>query len=511
MWSRLTLSTVVVAAAVFAIAAGVRLSWIAREPFFVDEAFSARFSSDSPARMLDLTARDTHPPLYYLGLSAWRRFAGDSVGGLRSFSVAWSLIGLAALALLARQLVGDRGGEFAVLAAAAVHPLDVQFAQTARMYSQFAALSTLAAWLLWRWMSSTRTREKKKTLGWAAAYGAVAILLLHTHYLAPVFLVAQGIFALAYFACRCRWADFGVYLGCAAAAAVAFLPWLVRVLHFRDGLYSESHLRWIPVPKLGDGVGMLFHELVSGRVSFGMPWSMFMSWAAVGCVAGAALLILRSVVRPAIEVSPDDRAPYSLRAGYAAWLLFGPVALALGVSWIYQPILYPPRFAVVVLPPFLILLGLAVAEIRSVRWKGIAVAALAVLLVSSSAVETVAISTAGVEDFVRLWETGPAPDRVAFFPAYAAKTASYYLGKRLRSATRKEVESVIAAGLTPRLWVCTTRDWRPAVPADSDYRDWLLAQGRNRVLIHTDTLEVIQVQIGRAEEPPPAAAPVGGS
>lgn len=323
--------------------------------------------------------------------------------------------------------------------------------------------------------------------------------------------MAQGIFALAYFARRRRWSDFGVYLGCAAAAAAAFLPWLVRVLHFRDGLYSENHLRWIPVPGLGDGVGMLFHELVSGRASFGMPWSMFMSWAAVGCVAGAALLILLSVVRPAVEVSPDDRAPYSLRAGYAAWLLFGPVALALGVSWIYQPILYPPRFALVVLPPFLILLGLAVAEIRFVRWKRAAVAVLVALLVTSTAVDTAAISTAGVEDFVRLWETGPAPDRVVFFPAYGAKTASYYLGKRLRSATREDAESAIAAGLTPRLWVCTTRDWRPAGPADSDYRDWLLAQGRNRVLVHTDTLEVIEVQIDRAEENRPAAAPAGGS
>ena len=373
------------------LAGAVRLIGLTREPLFVDEAFSARFSTLEVNRILDLTARDIHPPLYYLGLASWRGVFGDTVWGLRAFSVLWSLIGLGALALLARRLVGDTGALLAVITMAVVHPLDVYFAQTARMYSQLAALSTLAAWLLWRWMISVIDEDRvRKWSKWAVAYAITAVLMLYTHYLGVVVLMAQGIFALGYFAHKRRWFSLGSYLLCAGLSAAAFWPWIARVLRFRDELYSQRHLIWIPATGINDGVGILFRELMRGRVPLRAPWTSLTLLAAFCIVVGAAFLLVRSTVRPAIQTNSStclDR----LRLGYALWLLVGPVAIAIVVSGLYHPIYYPPRFALLVLPPFLILLGRAFEQLGSLHWRWPAAALVFVLVAASTSAPTVPV------------------------------------------------------------------------------------------------------------------------
>ena len=60
------------------VAAGVilrslRLSW---QPIWWDEGYSVYFATESLPRMLWLTARDIHPPLYYALLHAWLGVTG---------------------------------------------------------------------------------------------------------------------------------------------------------------------------------------------------------------------------------------------------------------------------------------------------------------------------------------------------------------------------------------------------------------------------------------------------
>ncbi|MCJ7755575.1 MAG: glycosyltransferase family 39 protein, partial [Thermoanaerobaculales bacterium] len=431
--------------------------------------------------------------------SAWRGSFGDSVYALRSFGVLWSLIGLGALALLARQLVGDRGAVLAVMAAAVVHPLDFHFAQTARMYSQLAALSTLTAWMLWRWMMSSGVGDRAIAARCAAAYGATAVLLLYTHYLGVVVLVAQGVFALVFFARRRSWFSLSAYLVCAAAVAAAFWPWFLRVLNFRDGLYSMNHLRWIPESGIEDGVGILFHELMWGTTPLPASWSLIARMAAGCAVVGATFLLVRSFVRPTVDSPSSGLTPHGLRVGYAAWLLIGPVGLVLAVSWVYHPIFYPPRFALLVLPPFLVLLGLAVVEIDSVRWKKFVVAVVVGIMAMSTVVEAVVVTRPRMDDLVQVWDVQDEPELVVFFPAHAAKIASYYLGQRVRSATREDVESAVATGAPIRIWVATTRDWRPESATNAWFRDWLLTCGPSRILVRSHDLEVIQIELGSVD------------
>ena len=479
------------------LAGGVRLAGLTRESLFVDETFSARFSTLEVDRVLDLTARDVHPPLYYLGLASWRGFFGDTVWDLRAYSVLWSLIGLGALALLAKDLAGGKEALLVVIALAVVHPLDVYFAQTARMYSQLAALSTLAAWLLWRWMISVVDEDRlSKWSKWAVAYAATAVLMIYTHYLGAVVLVTQGIFALGYFAFTRRWSCLGGYLVCAGLSAAAFLPWIAQVLRFRDDLYSQRHLIWIPATGINDGVGILFRELMRGRVPLRAPWTSLTLLAAFCIVVGAAFLLVRSTVRPAIQTNSStclDR----LRLGYALWLLVGPVAIANVVSGLYHPIYYPPRFALLVLPPFLILLGRAFEQLGSLHWRWHAAALVFVLVAASTVVQSAVISRIHVDDFVELWSSKGQPAAVVFFPSQADRIASYYLGVRVRSATREDMDELVTTDASASIWVCTTGDWRPRSRADREFRKWLLALGPHRSLVRTDDLAVVQVQLGR--------------
>jgi len=495
-WGRRGVRIATLVVAVVVVTGAVRLAGLTREPLFVDEAYSARFSSGATNRILDLIAKDVHPPAYYLGLAAWQGLLGDSVWGLRAFSVVWSLLGVGALMLLARSLTRSWAAVLAVAAMIAVHPLDVAFAQTARMYSQLAALSTFAAWLLWRWMTVVADDDGVKTwFGWAAAYTATAMFLLHTHYLAVVLLIAQGMFSLGLFAFNRRWFSFGGYVICAGVTAVAFLPWIDRVLRFRDGLYSQPHLGWIPETGVGDGVRMLFRELLWGGVRLHAPWASLATVAAACIVVVATFLLVRSICRPAHGRCSED-ALDNLRLGYALWLLVGPVAIAVVVGFLYHPVYYPPRFAVLVLPPFLILLGRAYDEFGPPCSRWVATAVTLALLAGSTVIQAVVVSGVRVDGFVELWQTARRPAMVVFFPRHAAKTVSYYLNERIRSATPSDVEGLVAAGGQETIWVCTVRTKRPRSSVDREFRRWLLALGPRRRLVRDDDLEVVRVRVG---------------
>jgi hypothetical protein len=102
-----------------------------------------------------------------------------------------------------------------------------------------------------------------------------------------------------------------------------------------------------------------------------------------------------------------------------------------------------------------------------------------------------------MDGFVELSRSRGQPARVVFFPSSADRIASYYLGERVRSATREDVDKLVETGASASIWVCTTRDWRPRSRADRKFRKWLLALGPHHSLVRTDDLEVVQLQLGR--------------
>ena len=101
--------------------------------------------------IIEGTASDIHPPLYYILLRGWREFLGDSEFGLRSFSAFAGILTVAATIALGRLFFHTRAGPpigrsdpnpcCAFLAA--VNPALVYYSQETRMYSLLGLLTAV--------------------------------------------------------------------------------------------------------------------------------------------------------------------------------------------------------------------------------------------------------------------------------------------------------------------------------------------------------------------------------
>ena len=79
------------------LALGLRLIRLSYQPLWWDEGWSLYFATTNVRNMLELTAVDIHPPLYYLLLHFWIRLFGPGLISVRFLSV---LIGTATIPLL---------------------------------------------------------------------------------------------------------------------------------------------------------------------------------------------------------------------------------------------------------------------------------------------------------------------------------------------------------------------------------------------------------------------------
>ncbi|OPZ22938.1 MAG: FG-GAP repeat protein [candidate division BRC1 bacterium ADurb.BinA364] len=353
-----------------AIAAAMQFWGLDKESFWFDEAMSWEFSDNCPGEVLEDTAKDVHPPLYYLGLYYWRKQFGDTDFALRAYSVFWSLLGLVGVFCLARDAFGRRAGLIA-LALGAVHPYWIYYAQETRMYAQAAALGVWGTWVLWRWMetandeiesshvAATDSRPCKTKIfaaGWAALYALCALSTILTHYAAVSILLAQGACALFCFRQRRQWFHVAQYMICALAVAVLFAPWLAYAASFRNSLY-DGNLGWIPQPALADLFSFLGREYL---------WSMFecelLRWWAP-CMAVSAILAILCCRSWRMGTKTRLRRDATARRGAVvfAWMLFGMPLIAFIISCIYHPVYFRPRFSLFMAPYFLALAGFAFA------------------------------------------------------------------------------------------------------------------------------------------------------
>ena len=72
-------------------------------------------SSQSPAQIIARTARDVHPPLYYISLHYWMKLFGMSEIGAPSLSAAFMLGTIIVGYMLAKRLFGHYVGRLAAV------------------------------------------------------------------------------------------------------------------------------------------------------------------------------------------------------------------------------------------------------------------------------------------------------------------------------------------------------------------------------------------------------------
>jgi len=319
--------------------ASFRILHIADQSFWVDEGY-AFYHAHFPNLITSL-ARDTHPPLYFAALRLWSLLAGQSELALRWFSVLPSMLSLAVIFQLAREMQwqrrrGDASPSRAVPLLAmlmlALADAEHALAQEARHYTWLALWALCAMWFFLRWMRRAKRRDYG---GWLF----FTIVMVHTHYITAFVGGAQGLYALLALRGRSRRrALFGLVM-----SALALAPWLalagVHQLDNRGANWSVSLsaavVRDIQVKYFTEQWALVIALMLLGCVTLVYPRDgrVRVIWHRVSW-----LLLFWLVVPLALTIVVNEFLPFLQPRRLNQWTPAIALLVALGLGNIRQPI-----------------------------------------------------------------------------------------------------------------------------------------------------------------------------
>ena len=220
---------------VVALGLALRLAGLGAKSLWLDEAFGARLAALDLPQLL-VAARAYFGGLaYYLQLHAWSRLLGRGEATLRLLSVLPSVLGLPLLYLIARRILGQREALVATLLLA-LSPLDIWYAQEARMYAQTTFLGLLCVYAYQRYRTDGSYR-------FLLLYALSALWGIYTLYSFPLILMLIN----AHVALLWLWRQphappWAPWAGAHLAIVAGFLPWwpvLAAHVHLLTGDVSR--------------------------------------------------------------------------------------------------------------------------------------------------------------------------------------------------------------------------------------------------------------------------------
>lgn len=306
--------------AILLIALALRCIALDQRSIQYDDAFSFFLAERSLPEIVQGTAADTMPPLYYFLLHFWLTISRE-VWFLRLLSVLLTLASGALLYGLVSELAGESAGLWAALFAA-VSPMQIYHAQDLRMYAllEFCQLG-YAFCLVKAWKAE---QQGEKGAGWwvgAILSGAAA---MYTHNLAVFGLVAPNVYLLIKRDWKRQWRLVLAQVGIAVLA----LPWLLLV---PGQIEKVQRAFWTPRP----GIVEIVQAILMGFIN--LPLSGV--WLAIGAVLSVQIFVL-----VLFELWRGRK-----NAGGAGFLLawaFVPPLLLFIASYIVRPVFVPRGFIV---------------------------------------------------------------------------------------------------------------------------------------------------------------------
>jgi mannosyltransferase len=432
------------------LATALRVAYLDRPSLFYDEIIALDLASQpDPMTLIALLQKNdaTRAPLHPLLLQGWVALFGASAVSGRAFSVVCGLLTLPLVDRIGRRAFGPATGLWAAFLFA-ISPMQVRYAQEARMYA-LLVLETCAAWdLLFSFRDSA-------TIGKQGSYLGCLIALGYTHPLGLFMVAALG---LAYLVNRAearlsmvRW------LAIQLVAALAIGPWAIHYVdHPPDITVGRLPLKFL----IGLPIGY-----IGGN---SLTLLGFAALAAYGMLARAGGAGRRwAIDKPS--------------ATFAVLIWFAvPPLLLYGHSLVSSaPIFGPPRYTLFVGPAYLILVARGLAKLP--HWPrcatAVACATLAVALLRTLVyAPDVKPDWRGAAAQIRAVDprsaivllTESPTDRGQFVPL------RYYLGARGDLVTMSQALRRLAddpGALGENAWTAVeTRDGRPE---NSPPRAWL--------------------------------------
>lgn len=223
--------------AVIILALGARFHSITVPVIWYDEAYSLLLAEGSPAYIWATTARDVHPPLYYVLLHFWMLLFGNGALDARSLSALVD-VGTLLLCIKLMSLVTTRKATWIAALLLALLPMSVRYSQEVRMYTLlgFWLMGATVALVCW-----IKAPDQKR---YPVFYVLLMTAAFYTHYFA-------ALCVLVHWLCWWRVRDegrstavpFRAWVLANSAIVVLYLPWIPS---FIDQLLRMDGLEWIP-------------------------------------------------------------------------------------------------------------------------------------------------------------------------------------------------------------------------------------------------------------------------
>lgn len=278
----------------------------------------------------EAVTQDTHPPLYFLLIHFTRLLFGESDFAYRYPSLLAGVLTVPLLFQFGRRLMNEKAGLLAAFLAT-INPLQLWYAQEARMYTLLLLLTAAASFALWRALAGGSLRR------WFLIYLFFATLSFLTHYTA-IFLIAAHFLFWAWLLWQ-RGQRRLLLVG-AVTVLLVMLPFLPRLL---PRLLSGPETNYTYVSPL-----IMLQDIVHG---FGMGSSVEFKRPAIKALdVGAAILLVVGAFG-----ARQEEAGWKVRSFLLVYLFAVVAGLALGsvVKPMYQGI----RHIFISAVPFFLLLA----------------------------------------------------------------------------------------------------------------------------------------------------------
>ncbi|HEX9076895.1 MAG TPA: glycosyltransferase family 39 protein [Anaerolineae bacterium] len=502
------------------------------QPLWGDEGYSLFFATRDFATMLERTAVDIHPPLYYALLQAWMVLFGKSDVAVRLLS---AVIGVAAIPMvyvLARTLSRRKGAALAAAVLLALSPLHIYYSQEVRMYGLVTLLCLTSMYLFVRLLSMPLGTFR--TAIFALAYIVVSAAALYTHYYAAFILSAQVLLilipilrsALRRYSEQIRETAFRPLLHWLLAwisIGILYLPWLV---YAGLELYSyvtakATHEAYAPL----DPITYTAQHLVAFSIGHVTDWTWL--WpASIILIALAFTGILSSRASSHLTFPTGSTVTLSPGLLLSLYLLI-PLALGFLVNLVYpfHPI-HNERLLLLAAPALYILAAFGIEII----WKrgaifGVLALTLVMVISAASLCDFYTVPRYPNDDYRPLISNlqslaQPGDVLLAIYPWQIGYLESYYAGPPLRivetpsdrwinnpQQMRTEVDTLLAqhsAGSPARVWLPALQTLGRLLEDSLDGylrpRDYAVED----TWFGTTRLELFE----RAEDPPPNGRPL---
>ena len=355
----------------------LRLYKLGAQSLWYDETVSAVLAQKTVPDLIAHTARDIHPPGYYLLLRGWTLLAGNSEFALAYFSLLFGTLLIAAVYALGMKISSkfkiqnSKSGNSAALWAAglvALSPYNVWYSQEVRMYTLGAFLGVMAVSFqlsafsgrlsafsgrlsAFSFQRSAAIHNSQFTIHYWILYALFAAAGLYTLYYFAFLLIAFNLFLLVYIFYHL---SFTIHRSPFTVHHSPFIPWLLANL-----LVLALYLPWLPIA---------WRQATNPPVP---PWRSSLPLTQIAVEAWSALVLGESVeagqVWPVLLIALllFGWGLYVLRSNWLRALLltlaFGPLAIILLAPLLTGSPLYHVRYLFTYSPAFYLILGAGLA------------------------------------------------------------------------------------------------------------------------------------------------------